>query len=140
VIITPDNYERDYSALAEILKKYNVSRLFGIMKGGLQVALCMSYRMSDITVLPIFKTPKVFSLPTYFVSNLKEDDFVIDDIIDSGETLIGIKQYYPRAKFASLYSKIPIHGLPDDVIVHRYLDTKEYVYLPFQEPIDNTNA
>jgi adenine/guanine phosphoribosyltransferase-like PRPP-binding protein len=118
-------------------------KLYGVQRGGLGVALTVSYQLTPHQLYPELDKPVVF--PIYvdcLMSNfyIKEEkltkhDIIIDDIYDTGETYMSLKSLYPETSIACLYYKITDKNIPinKNVIVSRYIYTKEYVLIPGQE-------
>jgi hypoxanthine phosphoribosyltransferase len=132
MLITYEQYREDLMSFARKLKDYSPSRLFGVYTGGLSVACHLKYYLNT-TAYPIYKV--AFGSYFSFVPILK-GDIIIDDIIDTTQTFIDIRQQYTKSLFASLYAKQPI----EDAIIGKVLNTCEYVWLPYQEDIPSVKS
>jgi len=86
--ISWSEFDSSLKLFAERIKQFKevtVSNIYGIPRGGLMVAICLSHLLS----LPI----------VYF--SLTKDTLIIDDVIDTGRTLEA--RYSEGYKVASLY-------------------------------------
>jgi hypoxanthine phosphoribosyltransferase len=120
-IIKKVKWEEITSALRTIIdtqrlttKKCKYKVIYGIPRGGMVVAVALSY-MLNIPVIEKFE-PKI-----------AKEILVTDDIVDSGATLKAMKTMYPNTDFLSIYVKEKAKKRPD----YYYLTIQEKYWLKF---------
>lgn len=110
IIITWEKFLNDVNTLGESLKGKGFTKILAITKGGLIPA----YFIAKILNISYVETACVHSYTGEEQGPLKFDKLVgsgedgwliIDDLVDSGKTLIAVRQFYPKSKTATLYVK-----------------------------------
>ena len=113
-----EDFKRDTNSLLKQVEVFNPSVVVGIARGGLTLAHAMAEGL-NIRVVQTLRTElydgscKRNALSIFDTCNLQEKKrvLVVDDIADSGETLLAIMNYleskYPQIQFksATLYYK-----------------------------------
>jgi len=115
VYVSWNEFDCSIKLLAKMIKQskeVNVSNIYGIPRGGLMIAICLSHLLS----LPI----------VYF--HLTDDTLIVDDVVDTGRTLEG--RYYEGYKIASLYWCKEASFKPD-IYVNQKLKN-QYIIFPWE--------
>lgn len=129
MIIDYDHYIQDVYNLVNLIKQNSYRRILGVHKGGLVVGCNVSYLLPKALIVePIY----VFTNQCYIFNKdeITENDLIVDDVIESGVTYTALKEEFPRATYAFLYAK---NIKPTNCLVSRYIDTSEYIQLPYQQ-------
>lgn len=139
MIVPHKQYIQDINFFKEklALQVNPIKVLFGIHRGGLGVALHLSYLIGDIPVYPIYR--EKLRKKYYYTSLVLCDpgDIIIDDVVETTQTFREIKRDFPECVFASLYQKVTpenedfLKKYPS-VIIGRQVKTDKYISLPYQ--------
>ncbi|MFH1193709.1 MAG: hypothetical protein V1661_01805 [bacterium] len=106
-------FDSDCEKIAERLKNANYKNIFGIPRGGLMVAIRLSYFLSIPLIL---ETEKI-----------EKETLVMDDICDSGKTILKLRDLLGfMPDFISIFNK----GQPYPIYYCR--DTDEWVVFPWE--------
>lgn len=73
--------EQMYIAVIESMKNAHVDAIYGVPRGGLVLGVCLSHALD----LPLISTSQI-------TSGKHKNILVVDDIADTGETLIGLSR------------------------------------------------
>ena len=112
--ITWKQFEKDIVKVANNLPKLNYKKLVCITSGGLIPAYYFSKLLGihNIETLNMqsYKDKKRGKISVYGNPKVdkSKDILLVDDLIDSGETLKCAKKYYPNAQVATLYNSATI--------------------------------
>ncbi len=137
LIIPYEEFKGDCRHLAAILIPKNPSSLFGMMRGGMIVALYVAHELglSADSIFPIYPARIGNPYVTSPILYPREGDILIEDVLDSGKTQEDLYSIYPWLQVAVLYSKIrsltAIKSMHKP-IVGRYILTKDYIVLPHE--------
>lgn len=143
-VIPFEEFKDDCRHLAAMLAPRKPRNIFGMMRGGMVVALYVAEELGLDAhhVFPLYsskeKTGVVYSpvrwpQTTEPVTGL--DSIVIDDILDTGKTEEDLQCTWPHLKIAVLYckSKAYIENLVlIKPVVGRYIETEDYLVLPHE--------
>ena len=151
-IIPFEEFKEDCRHLAVKLVKYSPTNLFGMMRGGMVVALFIAHELGiDANhVFPLYPaigrkygiSDVIFS-PVRWPHTTEKDtgltSILIDDIFDTGKTEEDLQCSWPWLTVAVLYCKNReyVSSLATKPIVGRYIDTKDYLILPHEVVPDN---
>ncbi len=151
VIVIPfEEFKEDCRHLAAKIAKYNPTNLFGMMRGGMVVALYIAHELSiDANhVFPLYPPigrkygiNDVIYSPVRWPHTTEKDsgltNILIDDIFDTGKTEEDLQCTWPWLKVAVLYCKNRelVSSLGDagvKPLIGRYIDTEDYIILPHE--------
>ena len=131
-VVSYEEFKGDCRHLAAILAERKPQNLFGVMRGGMLVALYVAHELGIDAdkVFPIYMdTVHAFARsPMRFPM---EADVVIDDVFDSGKTQQDLYTSWPWLTLAVLYSKNRKLN-PKKLLVGRHLETEDYLILPHE--------
>jgi xanthine phosphoribosyltransferase len=141
-IVTWHEVHRDTRALVDKLADLGPwTGIIAIARGGLVpaaiVAREMNIRMLDTMCVSTYEdrakgTPQLLKKPEAAVAVGGKDWLVIDDLVDTGETLRVAQAILPHAHFAAIYGKPA--GIPlVDTYVHR-VDQDCWIVFPWDLP------
>jgi len=112
IIYTEKKYEKDVNKLINIIKTSELkdfSVIYAIPRGGVPLGTELSER------LKITLKTRLNDVLTYMVEHKINSDqiLVVDDIVDSGQTLLKVKHKLPQCFFISLWRKHSCDFIPD---------------------------
>jgi len=119
----------EWEELIKLLKKVVVKidtqkykAIYGIPRGGIVIAVVLSHMINKPIILKLEK-------------KIEREILIVDDIVDSGETLKTAKTLYPNTDFLSLFVKEKTPLLPDyyGEVVPQHL----WVVFPWEYKIKN---
>ena len=145
-VIPFEEFKEDCRHLAAKIAKYSPTNLFGMMRGGMVVALFIAHEldMDAKKVYPLYKSARAkhgISSPIRWPHTTEKDtgltSILIDDIFDTGKTEEDLQCTWPWLKVAVLYCKNKelVSSLGDagvKPLIGRYIDTKDYLILPHE--------
>lgn len=109
--ITWDQFYIDTLKVAEKIGEKKFSKIIAIARGGLLPATILSHALgiSDIESIQIKSYTNDKEQHTIEDIGLIEcydsDILIVDDLVDTGDTFMYLKLYYPNATYAAVYSK-----------------------------------
>lgn len=113
-LLTWDGFDRAVSLLAASLEGRSFTGIYGFPRGGLPLAVALSHRL-DLPLLPDITTGCL----------------VVDDICDSGRTLLSAMKHQP-AGFAVWVAKSFPDGL--DLIAATLDESESWIVFPWELP------
>lgn len=146
-IISFEDFKNDCRHLAAMLASRKPRNLFGMMRGGMIVALYVAHELNiDANhVFPLYPAigrkyginDVVFSPVRWPATAEKDtglDSILIDDILDTGKTEEDLQCTWPWLTVAVLYCKNKelVSNLLTKPVVGRYIETKDYLVLPHE--------
>ena len=102
--------------IVEEYKERDIKLIVGLSRGGLPLAV----KLSNLLNIPMESLKwqtrdgdeqdviKLMALKKRYET---EEVLFVDDICDSGDTILGISKYFPNPVFATLVNKLPSSGL-----------------------------
>ena len=112
---TWEEFDKDVEELSAWARGRNFGGIYGIPRGGLVVAVALSHRLG----LPLKLRPE----------EIDEDTLVVDDISDSGKTLLELEENIKiRPMAATLFFHKDTKRMPDFFL----RDKKEWVVFPWE--------
>jgi xanthine phosphoribosyltransferase len=144
-IVTWSDVHRDTRALVKKLpQRESWTGIVAIARGGLVpaaiVAREMNIRTIDVLCVALYEdrikeTPRVLMSPDAAIATRGKGWLVIDDLVDTGETLKIARELLPEAHFATVYGKPA--GIPMvDTCIHRVEQTC-WIVFPWDIPADD---
>jgi len=143
IILNWKDVEKDINVLVRKIQKHNnFSKIVCIAKGGMMVAyfiakalnikyieiICMSHyedtkMQSKVTILPVSKEV-----------DIRKNWLIVDDLVDTGDTALLAKKYFPESKLAVLYKK------PSSKVTPEFYtkDIEEWVVFPWESIVMNS--
>lgn len=115
VTITWEEFEKDIKELAQEIhkKNYRLNKILCITKGGLIPAYYLAKELGikyiETLCVSSYEDDKKSGIKVMPFSRKKDSRhnwLVVDDLVDTGETMEVAKKYYPNSKVAVLYKKI----------------------------------
>ena len=135
-IISFEEFKEDCRHLAAVLALKKPLNVFGIMRGGMVVALHIAHELGipASSVYPLYPTRRGNDQVCAPVKIPRGTDIVIDDIIDTGQTEQELASSWPGLQFAVLYSKTTDHPskIEPKTIIGRFINSEDYVVLPHE--------
>jgi len=113
-------FDRDIVKLAKIVKKYKPKNIYGVPRGGLVIAVCLSYRLD---------------IPLVNMKGIRKETVIVDDIFDTGKTISDV-----ISRIGAFYSfEIPIITLFKNISSginignHEYIhETRNWIIFPWE--------
>ena len=142
IYISWDQFHQDTLQLCNKIKDINnIKGIVCITRGGLVpcaiVASKLNIRKIESVSIKSYKENLTLSdsfeilvEPKEAMQDLGKDWIVIDELIDSGQTLNYIKTILPLAKIYTVYSKILDSNLVD--AYYGYYDKNQWIYFPWE--------
>jgi len=146
-VISFEEFKGDCRHLAALLAPRKPRNIFGMMRGGMVVALYIAHELGlDANhIFPLYPAigrkyginDVVFSpvrWPATCERDTGLDSILIDDILDSGKTEEDLQCTWPVLKVAVLYckNKAYFESLLTKPVVGRFIETKDYLILPHE--------
>ena len=135
-----EELHRNARALAwRLLDKGPWRAVVGVARGGLIpatiVARELGVRVVDTVCVAHYEETRVLAEPKVIkmVAGDGEGCLVIDDLVDTGETLAVIRKYLPKAHYASIYAKPNGKPMVDSYVMEISQDT--WVHFPWEQSI-----
>jgi len=140
--ISFEDFKGDCRHLAAMLAPRKPRNIFGMMRGGMVVAIYVAHELglSAKHVFPLYpiegsnrvSSPVRWPHTTEPITGL--DSILIDDILDSGKTEEDLQCTWPWLKVAVLYCKnrVYLESLLIKPIVGRFIETEDYLVLPHE--------
>ncbi len=143
--ITWKQFEKDIASLVKKIPKGKFNKLLIVSKGGLIPGYFLAKELGiDLVQTICVKTERKEGLKPvpHFITSKAGDDFgwlVVDDLIDSGETMKHILEKMPRASAAVLYLKELTYKqqkeggrkLPENIFYSKYVKP-DWVDFPWE--------
>lgn len=137
--ITWKTFMKDIDTLCKMLEKERFVKILVIAKGGMIPAyfIAKKFNIQFIETLCISSYNKdhtrkgdedVFAIPLSKEVDTRKGWLIIDDLVDSGESIKIAKKYYPHSKVATLYTKS--YSPPPDYFVSV---KKNWVKFPWED-------
>ena len=106
-----DQFDRAVHALSDQFSAFELSGVFGVPRGGLCLAVALSHSLD----LPLLGNPT-------------PDALIVDDVYETGRTLVALRLQFPQATYAVWVSKCPPQWwFAADVLV-----TPEWLLFPWE--------
>ena len=135
--ISWDNFEADSRALAEKLKGTRWKGLLAITRGGLApTALLSNYlNITHIETLCLSSYDNRDQGEMNIIKNVNLEDggkdwLVVDDLADTGKTLVHVKKLLPKAHITTLYVKPAGQHLPDTYL--KSYEQSSWIVFPWE--------
>ncbi len=121
-----DEFKDDLKKLLPLIKNENFDAILGVARGGLSISHMLAESLNlracfSINSIHYEDTKKLNSIKIFNIPDLNEYKkvLIVDDIVDSGDTMVGIlkvlREKYPNVKFkiASIFYKKIAQIKPD---------------------------
>jgi xanthine phosphoribosyltransferase len=141
-IVTWDDIHLDIERLAELIPSdMSWKGMVSVSRGGLVPAALlareMSIRMVDTLCIQSYDGQdqtrlEILKKPAMAVADAGQGWLLIDDIADTGDTLMAARTILPHAHFATVYAKPDGEGLVNSVL-HR-VSEQTWVEFPWEQP------
>jgi len=119
LIVTYPEYAIMMKELVRELSDYTFSDIYGFPRGGLPIAVHLSHHL---------KIPLI-------ISGIGPNTLVVDDVLDTGETIHKIRKVFPEIQIATLFykpGKDHFH-IPPNFYLYT---TNNWVVYPWEDPLD----
>ena len=131
--------QKDCESLFNLIKRQNINfkRIGVITRGGLFTASILSYKLDikdifTICVSSYNKQNEKTSISTINTLQKNEDELLIlEDMVDTGETIKFLKSFFPNSTFACLYAKPK--GLKQADIFVKVYKQNEWLVFPWDK-------
>ena len=135
-----EEMHRNARALAaKLLKQGTFQAVIGVARGGLIpatiVARELGIRLVDTVCIAHYDEQNVLTEPK-MMKMLAGDGtgcVVVDDLVDTGRTLALLRQYLPKAHYATIYMKPDGKALVDSYVMEVSQDT--WIHFPWEQQL-----